>query len=76
MLVRLALPRGGHQSAHTHPCGHGMYVPKEPGGRTREHTARGVSYGSPGRGNDGARRADGDVTAVFITNKPFRIDYL
>jgi quercetin dioxygenase-like cupin family protein len=78
MLVRLVrYPAGVINPAHTHPCGHGMYVLEGtlvthkgtfgpgcfvwfPEGEVMEHGA------SP----------DGDVVAVFITNKPFRIDYV
>ena len=78
MLVRLVrYPAGVINPAHTHPCGHGMYVLEGtlvthagsfppgsfvwfPEGETMEHGAS----------------ADGDVVVVFITNKPFRIDYV
>ena len=77
MMVRLVrYPAGVINPSHTHPCGHGMYVldgilathqgnfgPGSfvwfPEGETMEHGAS----------------AAGDVTVVFITNKPFRIDY-
>jgi len=74
-LVRY--PRGVINPKHTHPCGHGMYVLEGtlvthagsfppgsfvwfPEGETMEHGAS----------------ANGDVVVVFITNKPFRIDYV
>ncbi len=78
MLIRLVkYPAGIINPGHTHPCGHGMYVLEGtlvthagsyppgsfvwfPEGETMEHGAS----------------ADGDVVVVFITNKPFRIDYL
>ena len=78
MEIRLVrYPAGIINPAHTHPCGHGMYVLEgtlvthagsfQPGsfvwfpeGETMEHGAS----------------ADGDVVVVFITNKPFRIDYV
>ena len=77
MEVRLVrYPAGVINPAHTHPCGHGMFVLEGtlvthdgqfgpgsfvwfPEGQVKEHGA------SP----------DGDVVVVFITNKPFRIDY-
>jgi quercetin dioxygenase-like cupin family protein len=77
MLVRLVrYPAGVINPSHTHPCGHGMYVLEGnlvthkgtfgpgsfvwfPEGEVMEHGA------SP----------DADVVVVFITNKPFRIDY-
>ncbi len=74
-LVRY--PAGVVNPAHTHPCGHGLYVLEGelmthrgtfgpgsfvwfPEGETMEHGA------SP----------SGDVTVLFVTNKPFRIDYV
>ena len=77
MLVRLVrYPAGVINPSHTHPCGHGMYVLEGnlvthkgtfgpgsfvwfPEGEVMEHGA------SP----------EADVVVVFITNKPFRIDY-
>ena len=78
MVVRLVrYPTGIINPSHTHPCGHGMYVLEGtlvthkgtfgpgsfvwfPEGETMEHGAS----------------AEGDVVVVFITNKPFRIDYV
>jgi quercetin dioxygenase-like cupin family protein len=78
MLVRLVrYPAGVINPSHTHPCGHGMYVLEGnlvthkgtfgpgsfvwfPEGEVMEHGA------SP----------EADVVVVFITNKPFRIDYV
>jgi quercetin dioxygenase-like cupin family protein len=78
MEIRLVrYPQGIINPAHTHPCGHGMYVLEGtlvthagsfppgsfvwfPEGETMEHGAS----------------AAGDVVVVFITNKPFRIDYV
>lgn len=78
MEIRLVrYPAGIINPTHTHPCGHGMYVLEGtlvthdgsyppgsfvwfPEGETMEHGAS----------------ADGDVVVVFITNKPFRIDYV
>ncbi len=78
MLVRLVrYPAGVVNPAHTHPCGHGMYVLE---GTLVTH------QGSFGPGNfvwfpegevmEHGASADGDVTVLFITNKPFRIDYI
>ena len=78
MEVRLVrYPAGVMNPRHTHPCAHGMYVLEGtlvthagtfgpgsfvwfPEGEVMEHGA------SPAA----------DVTVVFITNKPFRIDYV
>ncbi len=77
MEVRLVrYPSGVVNPRHTHPCAHGMYVLEGtlvthdgqygpgyfvwfPEGLTMEHGAT----------------ADGDVTVLFITNKPFEIHY-
>jgi quercetin dioxygenase-like cupin family protein len=74
-LVRY--PAGIINPAHTHPCGHGMYVLE---GQLVTHK------GTFGPGHfvwfpegevmeHGASPA-GDVVVLFITNKAFRIDYL
>jgi quercetin dioxygenase-like cupin family protein len=78
MLVRLVrYPAGVINPRHTHPCGHGMYVLE---GKLVTHKG---TYGPgsfvwfpEGETMEHGASADGDVTAVFITNKPFRIDYL
>jgi len=78
MMVRLVrYPAGVINPRHTHPCGHGMYVLE---GRLVTH--RGV-YGAgsfvwfpEGEVMEHGASADGDCTVVFITNKPFRIDYV
>ena len=78
MMVRLVeYPAGVINPAHTHPCGHGMYVLEgNAGDAQRDIRPRQLRLVSR-RGRDGARRtADGDVIVVFITNKPFRIDYV
>src|SRR5687768_16003455 len=78
MEIRLVrYPAGVINPAHTHPCGHGMYVLE---GTLVTH--KGV-YGPgsfvwfpEGEVMEHGASADGDVTVVFITNKPFRIDYV
>lgn len=78
MMVRLVrYPQGVINPAHTHPCGHGMYVLE---GKLVTH--KGV-YGPgsfvwfpEGEVMEHGASAEGDVTVVFITNKPFRIDYV
>jgi len=78
MMVRLVrYPAGVINPSHTHPCGHGMYVLE---GNLVTH--RGVfGPGSfvwfpEGEIMEHGASAEGDVTVVFITNKPFRIDYV
>ena len=78
MIVRLVrYPAGVINPAHTHPCGHGMYVLE---GTLVTHNG---SFGPgcfvwfpEGEVMEHGASADGDVTVVFITNKPFRIDYV
>ena len=77
MLVRLVrYPAGVINPRHTHPCGHGMYVLE---GTLVTHKG---TYGPgsfvwfpEGEVMEHGAADDADVTVVFITNKPFRIDY-
>ena len=74
-LVRY--PAGVINPRHTHPCGHGMYVLE---GKLVTHEGT-FGQGSfiwfpEGQVMEHGASADGDVTVVFITNKPFRIDYV
>jgi quercetin dioxygenase-like cupin family protein len=78
MEIRLVrYPAGVINPAHTHPCGHGMYVLE---GTLVTHKGR---YGPgcfvwfpEGEVMEHGASADGDVVVVFITNKAFRIDYV
>ena len=78
MLVRLVrYPAGVINPMHTHPCSHGMYVLE---GKLVTHQGA-FGPGSfvwfpEGQAMEHGASADGDVTVVFITNKPFRIDYV
>ena len=74
-LVRY--PAGVINPKHTHPCGHGMYVLE---GTLVTHKG---SYGPghfvwfpEGEVMEHGATAERDVVVVFITNKPFRIDYI
>ena len=74
-LVRY--PAGVLNPSHTHPCGHGMYVLE---GQLVTH--RGV-YGPgifvwfpEGEVMEHGASSEGDVVALFVTNKTFRIDYV
>ena len=74
-LVRY--PAGVINPSHTHPCGHGMYVLE---GRLVTHAG---TYGPgtfvwfpEGEVMEHGASAEGDVVVVFVTNKPFRIDYV
>ena len=78
MLVRLVrYPAGVISPAHTHPCGHGMYVLE---GKLVTHKGTfgpGCFVWFPeGEVMEHGATAEGDVVVVFVTNKPFRIDYV
>ena len=69
-------PAGFTNTWHTHPCAHGMYVL---GGTLVTHADRhgpGCFVWFPeGAVMEHGASADGDVTVLFITNKPFAIHY-
>ena len=77
MEIRLVrYPAGVINPQHTHPCAHGMYVLE---GTLVTHQG---SFGPgsfvwfpEGEVMEHGASADGDVTVLFVTNKPFRIDY-
>ena len=78
MLVRLVrYPAGVINPGHTHPCVHGMYVLE---GSLVTHNGTfgpGTFVWFPeGVVMEHGASAEGDVTVLFITNKPFRIDYI
>jgi quercetin dioxygenase-like cupin family protein len=69
-------PAGVINTRHTHPCAHGMYVLE---GTLVTHAGR---YGAgyfvwfpEGMEMEHGATAEGDVTVLFITNKPFEIHY-
>jgi quercetin dioxygenase-like cupin family protein len=74
-LVRY--PAGIINPSHTHPCGHGLYVLE---GRLVTH--RGVFgpgtlvWFPEGEVMEHGAAAEGDLVALFVTNKSFRIDYI
>jgi quercetin dioxygenase-like cupin family protein len=78
MMVRLVrYPAGVINPNHTHPCGHGMYVLEGNLVTHRGTFGPGSFVWFPeGESMEHGASTDGDVTAVFITNKPFRIDYV
>ena len=78
VLIRLVrYPAGVINPKHTHPCGHGMYVPE---GNLVTHQGTfgpGTFVWFPeGDLMEHGASADGDVTVLFVTNKAFRIDYV
>ena len=78
MEIRLVkYPAGIINPLHTHPCAHGMYVLE---GTLVTHAGT-FGPGSfvwfpEGPAMEHGASADADVVVIFITNKPFRIDYL
>ncbi len=69
-------PRGVVNPAHTHPCGHGIFVLE---GRLRTHAG---TYGPgtwvwfpKGEVMEHGATEEGDVTGLFITDGPFEIFY-
>jgi quercetin dioxygenase-like cupin family protein len=77
MEVRLVrYPAGVINVAHTHPCGHGMYVLE---GTLVTHAGRfgpGCFVWFPeGTVMEHGASAEADVTVLFITNKRFEIHY-
>ena len=78
MLVRLVrYPAGVINPAHTHPCGHGMYVLEGTLVTHKGTFGPGSFVWFPeGEVMEHGAGAEGDVVVVFVTNKPFRIDYV
>ncbi len=78
MEIRLVLyPAGFLNPLHTHPCGHGMFVLEGTLVTHRGNFGPGNFVWFPeGEVMEHGASADGDVIVVFITNKPFRIDYV
>jgi quercetin dioxygenase-like cupin family protein len=76
-VVMLRYPAGFTNPHHTHPCGHGMYVLE---GRLVTHRGEfgpGTFVWFPeGEPMQHGASSDGDMIALFITNKPFSIDYV
>ena len=78
VLIRLVrYPAGVINPRHTHPCGHGMYVLE---GKLVTHSGTfgpGTFVWFPeGEVMEHGASSEGDVTVLFVTNKPFRIDYV
>ena len=78
MIVRLVrYPAGVINPNHTHPCGHGMFVLE--GNLVTNHGTFGPGsfvWFPEGETMEHGASAEADVVVVFITNKPFRIDYV
>ena len=78
MLVRLVrYPAGVINPAHTHPCGHGMYVLEGTLVTHKGTFGPGCFVWFPeGEVMEHGASAAGDVVVLFITNKPFDIHYV
>jgi len=78
MIVRLVrYPAGVINPNHTHPCGHGMFVLEGTLVTHRGNFGPGTFVWFPeGEMMQHGASDQGDVTVVFVTNKPFRIDYV
>jgi quercetin dioxygenase-like cupin family protein len=77
MEIRLVrYPAGVMNPRHTHPCAHGMYVIA---GTLVTHAGRfgpGCFVWFPeGQEMEHGAAAEADATVLFITNKPFAIEY-
>lgn len=77
MEVRLVrYPAGVINPLHTHPCAHGMFVLE---GTLVTHAGKfgpGQFVWFPeGMAMEHGATPEGDVTVLFITNKPFEIHY-
>lgn len=70
-------PAGVINPAHTHPCGHGMFVLEGTLVTHKGSFGPGTFVWFPeGDVMEHGASADGDVVVLFITNKAFRIDYV
>jgi quercetin dioxygenase-like cupin family protein len=78
MEIRLVrYPAGVINPSHTHPCGHGMYVLEGTLVTHKGEFGRGSFVWFPeGEVMQHGASGDGDAVVLFITNKPFRIDYV
>jgi quercetin dioxygenase-like cupin family protein len=77
MEVRLVkYPAGTMNPTHTHPCAHGMYILEGTLVTNAGSFGPGAFVWFPeGETMAHGATAETDVVVVFITNKPFRIDY-
>lgn len=73
----LRYPAGLTNPHHTHSCGHGMYVLEGKLVTHRGEFGPGMFVWFPeGEPMQHGASPDGDMTALFITNKPFDIEYV
>ena len=70
-------PAGVINPAHTHPCGHGMYVLAGTLVTHKGQFGPGHFVWFPeGEVMEHGASSSGDTTVLFITNKAFRMDYV
>ena len=76
-VVLLRYPAGLINPLHSHPCGHGMYVLEGTLVTHRGTFGPGNFVWFPeGEQMEHGATAEENVVALFIYNKPFRIDYV
>jgi len=76
-VLLLRYPAGLTNPHHTHHCGHGMYVLEGKLVTHRGEFGPGTFVWFPeGEPMEHGASPDGDMTALFITNKPFDIEYV
>jgi quercetin dioxygenase-like cupin family protein len=76
-VTLLRYPAGLINPHHTHPCGHGMYVLEGKLVTHRGEFGPGSFVWFPeGDAMQHGASAEGDMIALFITNKPFSVDYV
>ena len=76
-VTLLRYPAGLINPHHRHPCGHGMYVLEGKLVTHRGEFGPGTFVWFPeGEAMEHGASPDGDMTALFVTNKSFRIDYI
>jgi quercetin dioxygenase-like cupin family protein len=76
-VVLLRYPAGLINPLHSHPCGHGMYVLEGTLVTHRGAFGPGNFVWFPeGEQMEHGATAEENVVALFIYNKPFRIDYV
>ena len=76
-IVMLRYPAGFTNPHHTHPCGHGIYVLEGKLVTHRGEFGPGTFVWFPeGEPMQHGASPDQDMVALFITNKPFDIDYM
>lgn len=78
MEIRLVrYPAGVVNPWHTHPCAHGMYVLEGTLATNTGTFGPGTFVWFPeGSVMQHGATPEADVTVLFVTNKPFRIDYV